>query len=501
MQKTKNRFLSCIMIFLITFSFLIIGCNSNSVYAKNVSNTTEPLNNINYRIDAKLDHSRHEISGIEHLKFTNIYDVELNELVFNIFADSYNSEDSKSYGFKKLNEMFPEDLSSDERLGYLNINSIKNVENKDVKFTKNNQILRVSLNKPLKKGESVNLKIDFKTKFPMELQRTCCYKQVYSGLFWYPMLAVYEPKEKKWNEVQYSKCGETDYYEVSNYEVNLEVPKDFTVEFAGITTEKINGDKKLVSSIAKNTREMALFASPKFKRISKTKKDLTITMLYLSNGNLNEESAYRYVDTAFETINFFNEKYGKYPYKDFDIVETFVPGFNMEYTRAVQMMPLSPVSYDAIDPILVHEIAHQWFHSVIGNNSEKESCLDESLTEFASSYFLENNYPKNGGFKDIINKSEPINLPINSPNSKMTLETSKLYYEKGGTAFYELYRIIGEDKFNQLIKEYFNKYKFKNATLNDFLAIVENNCGKEVKNHMYKCFNEPNYKLDEKYIK
>ena len=53
MQKIKNRFLSCIMIFLITFSFLIIGCNSNSVYAKNVSNTTEPLNNINYRIDAK----------------------------------------------------------------------------------------------------------------------------------------------------------------------------------------------------------------------------------------------------------------------------------------------------------------------------------------------------------------------------------------------------------------------------------------------------------------
>ena len=56
------------------------------------------------------------------------------------------------------------------------------------------------------------------------------------------------------------------------------------------------------------------------------------------------------------------KNFGKYPYKEFDIFESYVEGVAIEYTGAIQ---LGRFNVDSSDPknnsVFIHEIAHQWF--------------------------------------------------------------------------------------------------------------------------------------------
>ncbi|WP_193726716.1 hypothetical protein [Paenibacillus guangzhouensis] len=71
----------------------------------------------------------------------------------------------------------------------------------------------------------------------------------------------------------------------------------------------------------------------------------------------------QYVDQAFKSIQFFSEKYGKYPYPEFRIAETYLEHTAFEYARVIQMGPLQKNADATQDFVFVHEIAHQWFHS------------------------------------------------------------------------------------------------------------------------------------------
>ena len=67
-----------------------------------------------------------------------------------------------------------------------------------------------------------------------------------------------------------------------------------------------------------------------------------------------------------------------------------VEGVAIEYTGAIQ---LGRFNVDSSDPknnsVFIHEIAHQWFHGIIGNNSETESFLDEGFADFSTYYYLD----------------------------------------------------------------------------------------------------------------
>ena len=60
----------------------------------------------------------------------------------------------------------------------------------------------------------------------------------------------------------------------------------------------------------------------------------------------------------------------------------------MEYPNIVEV----GADEASIDTVLVHEIAHQWFYYIVGNDPFEDAWLDESITEFASSMFLTDYY-------------------------------------------------------------------------------------------------------------
>jgi hypothetical protein len=81
----------------------------------------------------------------------------------------------------------------------------------------------------------------------------------------------------------------------------------------------------------------------------------------------------------------FNELYGTYPYPDLVLAEVGgSTGFSMEYPRQIHMTR-SKVNDTYV---IYHEVAHQWFYGLLGNDQMRQPWLDEGFGDFSARYLM-----------------------------------------------------------------------------------------------------------------
>ena len=73
------------------------------------------------------------------------------------------------------------------------------------------------------------------------------------------------------------------------------------------------------------------------------------------------------------------------------------------------------------------------------------------------------------------------NIAVNSSVDKFASwsEYSPIIYRNGAIALHELRSNVGDEQFFEIMKNYFEEYKFKNADTDDFIGVVEEVSGKE----------------------
>ena len=88
-------------------------------------------------------------------------------------------------------------------------------------------------------------------------------------------------------------------------------------------------------------------------------------------------------------MRLFNSLFGPYPYTELDVVQTPTTAGGIEYPGVFV------VGYDAWDQIsdrflfvVVHETAHQWWYSLVGNDQTLDPWMDEALAQFAVALFI-----------------------------------------------------------------------------------------------------------------
>ncbi|RAI85860.1 peptidase M1-like protein [Paenibacillus pabuli] len=487
----------------------IINTGSAAANAAPVSAITQATKDIQaqapiqYRIQARLDEKKMTIEGSESITYRNTSKDTLKQLVFHTYADANLSESTQTTMFKHSNEEISKnnpDKKPEDFLGGIDIEKVT-TGGQALDFSNKNQAMSVKLEQPLQPGESVSVQVHFNLKIPYGSQRLSYYKDIINGAHWFPVMSVYDETKHEWDSKPYSKTFETDYYTSADYEVQFNVPDEYQVVMPGTITTRDDAEtgRKVVSTVAKNTREFAFFASPNFKVDSVTRNGLTVEYYYFDNQPGKKKIVDGYIDQAFKAIDFFSDKYGKYPYPEFRIVESYVEGVAIEYSRLIQMGQIGINSAPEQDTVFVHEIAHQWFHALIGNNSETESFLDEGFADFSKVYFSEKQGDTMNGFKSIQFDDSTVDKAIASTNDEVGDWASPVYYDKGRQAIYQLYRSVGEEKFDAFMKEYFKRYVYQNATIDGLLQTIEDVLGKEARNDMKKALYEPNFALKPEY--
>lgn len=498
-KKYKQIFSSILtLVMLLTFNStmafadtkLPVSNENSGVSAINVEN-----NLAQYNINVKFNEPNKTFTATESVKFTNTYGKDLKSLVFHLYADSYGSiETMPTMGIQK------EKLSKEE-IGDINITKVT-IGNSEMKFTQDNQILKIIPTAAIKPNEVVDIKINFTLKLPMSQNRLGYYNNVYSVTNWYPIISMYDVETDTWDENPFHPVGESNYSDIANYKVSINVPDNMELASTGITnsSRKEKDGTKTYDIMAEKVRDFVFIMSPEFKVITKEVDGITVNSFYIYDGNENTtETAEALLGLTLDALSFFGENFGKYPYKEFDTVETYVQGFAMEYPQLIQMGKYN-INPEFTEESMVHEVAHQWWYVTVGNNEFENPFLDESLTAFSTAYYFEKTqgkYSKRGvtlGLRNLMDFARDISSPINSSVDEISSkEWGKTVYIMGALVIEDIRQALGEEKLLEIMRTYYAENSLKNANLDSLLDVIERVGGKEYKERVLSNINSKDF--------
>ncbi|MET7996739.1 M1 family aminopeptidase [Amycolatopsis sp. NPDC005232] len=87
----------------------------------------------------------------------------------------------------------------------------------------------------------------------------------------------------------------------------------------------------------------------------------------------------QWADQIEHTVTGLTQLFGPFPYPDLTVAITPGQGDGTEYPTALQM---GDSKNDDLPALIAHEVSHQWFYSLVGNNQAQDPWLDESLATF-----------------------------------------------------------------------------------------------------------------------
>jgi hypothetical protein len=187
-------------------------------------------------------------------------------------------------------------------------------------------------------------------------------------------------------------------------------------------------------------------------------------------------------------IEAFSSRFGALPYEVVDMVE--VP---LQRVAGVECSGLFLVSaaYAArprdvfFDIIVAHEMAHQWFYAVVGNDPTEEPWLDEALATYASNILLAAISPTAAqserstwaALYDRARRDYP-DLRVTSPlyDFPDSAAYSAFVYGGGALELDAIRRDVGDEPFFQGLAEYYADHALAIASSADLFASLSRAC-------------------------
>ncbi|MBE3554590.1 MAG: hypothetical protein IMW85_06300, partial [Thermicanus sp.] len=158
-----------------------------------------------------------------------------------------------------------------------------------------------------------------------------------------------------------------------------------------------------------------------------------------------------------------------YPYKRLTLFENemFISG--MEYPGLI-LLDRSKYKGETV----AHEVAHQWFYNLVGNDQVMEPWLDEAIVTYYTDRFIRGS-GLNDYYLQIKKRWEKDGKPKLS--SVLGYTTWSQYYRDiylyGSLMLYELEQKMGREKFNDFMKKYVTEFRGKIAHKEDFIRLSE----------------------------
>ena len=229
-----------------------------------------------------------------------------------------------------------------------------------------------------------------------------------------------------------------------------------------------------------------------------TKSGIPLTNYYYPKDSLKAEPTYRYTKELFD---FLEKEIGvSYPwqnYKQVPVKDFLYAG--MENTGATIFSDAFVIdSTTFIDKNYVnvnaHEMAHQWFGNLVTEKDGNHHWLHEGFATYYA-YLAEKEIFGDANFYwKLYDTAEQLqSLEEEGKGEALTnpKASSLTFYEKGAWALVMLKEQIGEDAFKQGIKNYLEKYQFKNVTIQDFMGEMEASSGKDLSDFVKLCLDSP----------
>jgi aminopeptidase N len=216
------------------------------------------------------------------------------------------------------------------------------------------------------------------------------------------------------------------------------------------------------------------------------KKDLVsnsgipIELYYKPSDSLKVEPTYRY---SKEIFDFLETEIGvAYPwqnYKQVPVRDFLYAG--MENTTATFFSEAFVVDSTGFNDrnyvnVNAHELAHQWFGDMVTEKASEDHWLQEGFATYYALLAERDIFGDDYYYWQLYQTAEQLKTASDEGKGESLLNpkaSSLTFYQKGAWALHILRERIGDEAFKTAIKNYLEKYKFKNVSTDDFLNEVK----------------------------
>jgi hypothetical protein len=336
----------------------------------------------NYAVTAEMQYAKHELKVAQAINYTNSTNTSLPIIVFNV--------------------------KSNWQPGIFKLQSIELANGEPLESHLINQRLEISLPQSLNADCVIHLTIKFDLRLPpIDVGGPHAYqgflgysvRQINLGQ-WLPVVAAHDGDE--WITHEEIPIGEQDILDIANWDIDFHLvgaPNTIQIAAPGTLERVSNTEWRFNLSQA---RDFSFSISENYRLLQeKTNSGINVELYSFDDAlipteNSTLDSAAFALNTAVKSVNLYETLYGTYPLKRLVIVEGDFPD-GMEFSGIVfvggeYFRGLNGVeSYLTI--ISVHEIAHQWWYSHVGNDQAIAPWLDEALATYSEVVFIEKYYP------------------------------------------------------------------------------------------------------------
>jgi len=449
---------------------------------------------VEYEMDIIVDVSDFTYDGDQSIIYTNNSNDTISKVYYHLFFNAFkpNSQmDIRSRTIRDPDRRVGSRIVALEKEDYgdISVSSLQQ-DGKDISYEVNETILLARLNKPLLPGKKTKLSMVFTAQVPLQIRRSGKLNKEGVDMTmtqWFPKLAEYDLEG--WHPNPY--IGREFHGVWGNYSVNITIDKDYVVGGTGYLQnaneighgysekepKESDSETNTWEFYAPNVHDFAWAADPDYIHdIKQSESGVDLHFFYKPTVNVDDWKKLQ--DDSVLLMKFFEENIGPYPWKQYSIIQGGDGG--MEY--AMCTMITGERSYPSLMGVTAHEMAHAWFQHLMATNEAKHSWMDEGFTEYITS--LSENYVNNKT-PEFPHKSsyDRYYLLASSGFEQAQTTHSDRYdynfaygasaYSKGSVFLSQLGYIIGKKNLDKTLKRYYEEFKFKHPTPNDFKRIAE----------------------------
>ncbi len=319
--------------------------------------------------------------------------------------------------------------------------------------------LRIVLDAPVPQGARGSISMDLRIHVPKGNDRFGFHHHLALLGTALPTLAVRD--DAGWHHGDpFVDLGESFYSITGSYHVTLTVPHDMETPSTGlrVATEAVAGDRERRTFAATSVRDFA-WAAGDLGRVSRYAGGTRVVLSYPLGTARSKVSLA--LARAVAAMRAYDGAFGSYPYKEMDVVLTSFTTFGgMEY----------PTIVFANAGAISHEVAHQWWYGIVGDDEYAEPWLDEAFATWTS-------FIPRGGWHDC---SQPV-WP--RPSDRITSDMGywathpgdygMVVYDDGGCLLANLSHRFGYVRFLHVLRHYVHAHWLGVSRTADFRTAIE----------------------------
>jgi len=456
----------------------------------------------NYKIDAKLDVVRHQVTATETLTWTNSGQSPVDTLPFHLYLNAFKND--ATVFMKESRGEHRGQKASPDAWGWIDVSSIQ-IAGAEVrprgKFPGPDEtVLEVPLDAPVAPGQTIEVRFAFVAQLPEVFARTGFKGDFHMIGQWFPKIGVRvgPPGAETWRCEPFHVLTEF-FADFGVYDVTLTVPDTHVVAATGVLTAAVDNldATRTLTYHAEDVHDFAWMADPYMEVISDTAVvDGRQIEVRVYHRPAQREFARRHLVAGIGSIESFSKLFVPYPWPIMSVIDpppdASGSAGGMEYptlvTTAADHAGFRP-GVRLPEFVTIHEIGHNWFQGILASNEVEEAWLDEGVNEWADGVVMGMIYGERGSLvdwdgwsadyfhvaraamKDLGKNPSPIaTVPWKFVDPAAY---SQATYEKTALALRTLGNVVGRDAFDAAMKAYAREWAFRHPTGRDLFAVLE----------------------------